>query len=97
MPVHVRKFESQRGPPLDHLPDGQRAGRGEDPVALIAGRCQHRVGQPFGGQVRPHHRGRYADLIAEQAAHADLRMGMGPNNRLFIMNKRDGTIREVLK
>ncbi len=31
------------------------------------------------------------------ATRADLRMGMGPNNRLFILNKRDGTIREVMK
>ena len=31
------------------------------------------------------------------ANRADMRMGMGPNNRLFILNKRDGTIREVLK
>jgi hypothetical protein len=45
------------------------------------------------------------DLIKEKntaqgkppAARADLRMAMGPNNRLFIMNKRDGTIREVVK
>jgi hypothetical protein len=33
----------------------------------------------------------------QPATRADMRMGMGPNNRLFILNKRDGMIREVLK
>jgi hypothetical protein len=31
------------------------------------------------------------------ASRADLRMGMGPNGQLFILNKRDGTIRLVTK
>jgi hypothetical protein len=30
------------------------------------------------------------------ATRADLRMGMGPNGQLFILNKRDGTIRLVM-
>jgi hypothetical protein len=30
------------------------------------------------------------------ATRADLRMGMGPNGEFFILNKRDGTIRQVL-
>ena len=30
------------------------------------------------------------------ATRADLRMGLGPNGQLFIMNKRDGTIRLIL-
>jgi len=30
------------------------------------------------------------------ATRADLRMGMGPNGQLFVLNKRDGTIRQVL-
>jgi glucose/arabinose dehydrogenase len=29
------------------------------------------------------------------ATRADLRMGMGPNGQLFVLNKRDGTIRQV--
>jgi len=33
----------------------------------------------------------------QPATRADMRMALGPNNRLFIMNKRDGTIREVVK
>ena len=31
------------------------------------------------------------------ATRADLRMGMGPNGQLYVMNKRDGTIRLILK
>ena len=30
------------------------------------------------------------------ATRADLRMGMGPNGQLFILNKRDGVIRLVM-
>jgi len=28
---------------------------------------------------------------------ADLRLGVGPNSRLFVLNKRDGVIREIVK
>jgi hypothetical protein len=28
---------------------------------------------------------------------ADLRLGVGPNDRLFVLNKRDGVIREIVK
>ena len=31
------------------------------------------------------------------ATRADLRMGMGPNGQLFILNKRDGVIRLVTR
>jgi hypothetical protein len=31
------------------------------------------------------------------APRADLRMGMGPNGQLFLLNKRDGTIRLILR
>ena len=45
------------------------------------------------------------DLIKEKntaqgkppAGRADLRMGMGPDGRFFVLNKHDGTIREVRK
>ena len=30
------------------------------------------------------------------ATRADLRMGMGPNGQLFILNKRDGVIRLLM-
>ena len=39
-----------------------------------------------------------SDLSGQSPApRADLRMGMGPNGQLFILNKRDGTIRLVTK
>jgi glucose/sorbosone dehydrogenase len=39
-------------------------------------------------------------LIKEKnpnAARADLRFGLGPDNRIFLLNKADGTIREVVR
>src|SRR5262249_20359603 len=31
------------------------------------------------------------------AERADLRFGMGPDNRIFLLNKQDGTIRELVR
>ena len=31
------------------------------------------------------------------AERADLRFGLGPDNRIFLLNKQDGTIREIVR
>jgi hypothetical protein len=31
------------------------------------------------------------------AGRADLRFGTGPENRVFLLNKQDGTIREIVR
>jgi hypothetical protein len=31
-----------------------------------------------------------------QATRADLRMGMGPQGQLFVLNKRDGVVRLIV-
>jgi hypothetical protein len=31
------------------------------------------------------------------AERADLRFGTGPDNRVFVLNKQDGTIRELVR
>ncbi len=70
----------------DNLPKG-----GQDPI--------RRVLFNDGGTQK-----KLLDLIKEKNAkqgrtaptRADLRMGLGPNNRFFLLNKRDGVVREIV-
>jgi hypothetical protein len=66
----------------DKLPNG-----GQDPI--------HRVLFNSGGSART-----LMQLIKEKnpaATRADLRFGLGPDNRVFLTNKQDNTIREIVR
>jgi len=74
--------------PADALPDG-----GQDGIRRVLLR------ETAGGEPR-----RLLDIVAETtraqgrepAVRVDLRFGTGPDGRLFLMNKHDGVIREVI-
>ena len=66
----------------DRLPTG-----GQDPIRRILFNS--------GGSAKT-----FLQLIKEKkpsAERADLRFGLGPDNQVFLLNKQDGTIRQIVR